>query len=125
MCRNEYLWKKGLTKRKWKSFIFVVYFTKTPINDLPQHADRVFTISHEEECADTCLLETTMQCNSFYFCPKSSQCLLSRQHVPDGPGVVTVADCFSYSSKFINDIFYYCIYMCRFANISTINMQHA
>ena len=78
-----------------------MYFNKFN-GTVPEHIDKVLSLLGGEgvqQCLDVCLDHKDFRCNSFYYCPDSSQCLLSKDPVPDGDGATTAQRCSSYSSK--------------------------
>lgn len=51
-----------------------------------------------EDCANACLSTNKFPCNSFDFCPDSSKCYLSSQHISTGKQPSTNTSCQHYSS---------------------------
>ncbi|KAL4235610.1 hypothetical protein ACF0H5_004006 [Mactra antiquata] len=77
------------------------YFTYIRNGYVPARVDQVVSGSHSvTQCASTCFSNNKFQCNSFYYCSLSSQCLMSNNNVllsPNGAPHRSISGCVSYS----------------------------
>ncbi|XP_060077531.1 uncharacterized protein LOC132557063 [Ylistrum balloti] len=77
---------------------FIVDFTKTSSKSNPHRSDATYTqVKSESDCATMCRAESNFPCESFDYCSATSTCLLSKEHIDDGPLLTssTICDHFS------------------------------
>ena len=80
---------------------FTAYYTHIINGSVVEHATSIVGEQFTAKmCAQSCYTNTDFVCNSFYFCSGNSQCLLSKQNVPNGSKTNIVPGCEAYSSKY-------------------------
>ena len=82
-------------------FFLTAYFTHIINGSVVEHATSIAgDVFTAKSCAQSCYTNTDFVCNSFYFCSGSSQCLMSKQNVPNEPKTNIVPGCDAYSSEY-------------------------
>ncbi|OWF45376.1 uncharacterized protein LOC110457136 [Mizuhopecten yessoensis] len=77
---------------------FIVDFTKTSSKANPHKTDATYSnVMSDKDCATYCRVESNFPCESFDYCSASSTCLLSKEHVDDGPALSSSSTCDHYS----------------------------
>lgn len=77
---------------------FIVDFTKTSSKLSTHKSDAKFSqVTSASDCATMCRAESNFACEGFDYCSSTSTCLLSREHVDDGPILTSSTACDHYS----------------------------